>query len=148
MKKAYLFIENNDWEGEIWNVYFEVGKKDSYKIDYIMKFIEFVNNAFNGKYKMPYQLHNTLDNSLPTLGDDIKDDDYDDDYEYYYSSYYPSESIRDIDMALVNELYENLVDMNRDYKINIENNPNVNQDSVISVLEEIDRMCYKLNLFF
>lgn len=144
MKKAYLFIENNDWEGEIWNVYFEVVEKDSYKIDYIIKFIEFVNNAFDGKYKMPYQLHNTLDNVLLTLDDDIEDEDYD----YDYSSYYPNESIRDIDMALVNELYENLIDINNDYKINIESNPNVNQESVISVLEEIDRMCYKLNLFF
>lgn len=93
---------------------------------------------------MPYQLHNTLDNVLLTLDDDIEDEDYD----YDYSSYYPNESIRDIDMALVNELYENLIDINNDYKINIESNPNVNQESVISVLEEIDRMCYKLNLFF
>lgn len=144
MKKVYLFIENNEWEGEIWNVYFEVGEKDSYKIDYIIKFIEFVNNAFDGKYEMLYQLHNTLDNVLPTLSDYSEDEDYD----YDYSSYYPNESIRDIDMALVNELYENLIDINNDYKINIESNPNVNQESVISVLEEINRMCYKLNLFF
>lgn len=143
MKKAYLFIEENEWEGETWNVYFEVGEKDIYKIDYIMKFIKFINTTFGCLYEMSYQLHNTVDNVLPEL--DYNDYDEDD---YYYGGYYPYESINTIDMAVADELYNALIEMNDKYKINIENKPSIKKENIMEVIREIDKRCYKLNLFY